>query len=342
LESLDALAKRYGSTGQFDVLASELDPIDPVNLSPGEAESWFHLRGIAEWRQRKSEAIDWFRAGLARLPDSGLLAFSLGQSLQEGGNWPEAREVFAGVRFGRTQNQQRLGLSAVHARFTMTIVRYCYLWGAFADGLAHLQPFLDAYEDLRIADDTFLYMRGLPFAGQVLETSCALSLLTGAPQSAQQTLDWAERKLRDIDLREDRLLLQGYVSGHWRPLHHHLTERLRGLNQFTKSHAGYLNTEMATIEVRSSPSLAAGQTRLDQVQLGAEDLGWLADVKLLGLFGLASRFGEDELREAIAAELMARQPFLLEPHHVFNFGLLDVQEPLRTRYQAARATSHAE
>ena len=334
--SIDELAERHASTGQFDRLAIALDEIDPSALTPADAESWYRYRGIAEWRQGHAEAIKWFEAGLKRLPESGVLAFALGQSLQERGRWPEAMATFAAVRFGRTPAQQSLGLSAVEARYIMTIARYCYLWGAFDDGLAHLQPFLDAYGQLRIADDTFLYLRGLPFAHEVLETEFVMCLLVDAPDRAQQTLQWAERRLSDIDLRQDRLCLQAWISGDWRPLQAALREQGRKLNEFTKAHRAYIDTQLATIDTRFSPSITAGQARLDEVNVGPADFPWLADLKPLAVFGLASRFGDDGLREAAAAEFLQHQPLLFEPHHVFNFGLFGVQEPLRDRYQASR------
>ena len=51
----------------------------------------------------------------------------------------------------------------MYSNYTLVTARYAYLWGRPDKGAEYLQPIVDAYFDLGIVDDNFLYMRGMPF-----------------------------------------------------------------------------------------------------------------------------------------------------------------------------------
>jgi hypothetical protein len=91
----------------------------------------------------------------------------------------------------------------------------------------------------------------------------------------------------------------------------------------------------ASINSRVADSLQAGREALEAVEL-TTDLPWLRDMRTLATVGLADRFGDRRLRDQAVRDFLARQELLFEPHHVFSFGLLDIQEPLREEYQARR------
>ncbi len=315
-------------------MAASLDAIDPLPLTPVETESWFHLRGIAAWRLGGPGSLGWFEAGLARLPESGLLAFSAGQALEQVGRWDEASAMFDRVSLGVGPQQQRLGLAPVPPAYVMTIARYCYLWGAFGRAQQHLEQLLKVYGQLSIADDTFVYMRGLPLVNEFLATKCALSILEGNPAAAWHLLDWAEKSLTDMSVDDERLCLRAWTSGDWNPVVRSLESRSSGPE--ATAFAAYRTMRIAVIGCRIAPDLAAGLSSLDMVQLAPTDFRWLADIRTLATIGIATRFGHSELRDRSVAGLFSRQPLLFEPHHTFNFGLLDVQEPLRQLYQTAR------
>jgi hypothetical protein len=334
-QRLDQLAESYGRSGQFDRLASELDSIDPTGLSMSDAEAWFQLRGIADWRRGKPDSIQWFREGASKIPQSGLLAFSLGQALEQHGQWAQAAETFQRVTLGAGPEQQKLGLDPVPAAYVLTIARYCYLWGAFDEGQRHVEQLLGVYGELRIADDTFVYLRGLPFVNEVLETNCALALLAGTPEAASKVLDWAEQSLTDLTVEQDRLCLQAWVTGDWRPV----LDSLRSRNTrepATVAFSGFDAMRLASISSRTADSLEAGLAALEGVDLAPTDFPWLGDIRTLAAVGLADRFGDRQLRERAVRDFLTHQALLFEPHHVFNFGLLEIQDPLRSDYQSAR------
>jgi hypothetical protein len=337
-ETLDELAKRHGSTGEFDRLADALDRMGTAGLSPGDGEAWFHLRGVAEWRQGHPEALDWFKEGLDRFPGSGLLAFWLGQEWEGRGNWPAAERLFHQMRLGAGPEQPILGLAHVPAQYVMTVVRYCYLWGSFDEAQRQLQTLIDVYGQLHIADDTFLYIRGLPFAGEVLNTRCALAVLAKTPSVARDTLAWAETNLTDIDLSLDKLRLQGWLDDDWDPFLSALRTQIEVRGGAAQGSGGYATTNLATVEARASQTLAEGRALLDAVRLSPQDFPWLADVKTLAEFALASRFGDEPLRLATQATFLSHQKLLFEPHHAYAFGLLDTQEPLRARYTTSKGS----
>ena len=328
-QRLEALGEELGRADRWDELVMELERIDGSRLTGADAEIWFQLRGIADERLGHPDARRWFEEGLARCPASALLAFSLGQALQRVGRWTEAERLFAGVRLGRSPEQARQKLDAVPSQMVMAIVRYCYLWGSFDEGQRHLQQLLDVYGELVIADDTFVFIRGLPFVSEVLSTKAAVALLAGQEAAARKTLQWAETRLADIDLESDRLLLEAWMGADWRPL----LESLRRTLEAGHASGGYVRMMVAAIESRDSQSINEGQASLDAVQLGHDDRGWLDDIRTLAKYGLSVRFGDSVLRDAASAELFEKQPLLFEPHHAYAFGLLDVQEPLRLEYQ---------
>jgi len=332
-QQLDELAEKLGRAGRFDQLAAELDRFDPDHLSEADAEEWFELRGIAELRQGNKDSLRWFEQGLERVPPSGRLAFSYGQALEQRGRWDEALAAFLRVAIGAGPEQQRLGLTPVPASYLLAIARYCYLWGAFDEGGRQLEPLLELYGRLRIADDTFLYIRQLPYVNEVLETKCALALLGGDPPAARETLNWAETTLTDMTVDEDSQRLDAWVSGNWRPVLESIRVRMEATDAAGEARRGFNAMNYAAISSRSAPTLEAGLQTLNNVQLSATDFQWLRDVRTLATIGLADRFRDRALQEVAVTEFLGRQKLLFEPHHAFYFGLLDVQEPLRANYQ---------
>lgn len=335
-ETFEELARRYGSAGDFVGLGNALDQRGHAGLSAADEEAWFHLRGVAEWRQGHPEALDWFTEGLDLFPASGLLAFSLGQELEGRGDWATAERLFHQVQLGAGPEQQRLGLAQVPAQYVMTTVRYCYLWGAFDEAQRQLQTIIDVYGQLHIADDTFLYLRGLPFAGEVLSARCALAVLAGTPNIARDTISWASANLTDIELGTDSLLLEGWMEGAWEPLVSALRERAEATGPAADAFRGYVRTQLATVQSRVSGTLEEGRALLNGVRLSPEDFHWLTDMTTLATYGLATRFGDVSLRQEAQTTFLSRQKLLFEPHHAYEFGLLDSQEPLRALYQASK------
>ena len=86
-----------------------------------------------------------------------------GRFLEAEGRFDEALPHFRSVRLGDG------GGSAL-----MTAARYCYLWDALDDAVALLAQIFEAYFELRIADDHFLYTRRLPFFADAFGAQAAV------------------------------------------------------------------------------------------------------------------------------------------------------------------------
>jgi hypothetical protein len=284
----------------------------------------------------RPDARRWYEEGLRQLPDSGLLAFSFGQELERGGDWAGALRAFDRARFGLTPERERLGLAPVPAQYSVAIARYCYLWGSFAEAQQHLQPLIDLYGELKIADDTFVYIRGLPFVSEVLDTRIAIALLAGEPDVAQQTLGWARRSLTDIELDDDEVILAAWITGDWSPRESALRLDLERSARHGRTGDGYTNMSLATVRAQTADSFPSARQQIESVRVEENDFPWLEDIRILAIYGVAKRFGEVALERSSGSAFLERQPLLFEPHHVYRFGLLDVQEPLRTVYQSLR------
>ena len=51
----------------------------------------------------------------------------------------------------------------VPAAYVIFAARYCYLWDRYDKSIEYLTQFIRIFYEIKIADDQFLYMRGLPF-----------------------------------------------------------------------------------------------------------------------------------------------------------------------------------
>jgi tetratricopeptide (TPR) repeat protein len=150
------LANTLQREGRAKELEGELTKLDLQTLSTGELESWWHLYGITAFQDgREAEALARFQKGYERFPASVLIRFSLGQQYIRTGAVDEGFALFRAGRFPEIPRE-----------YALAQARYAYLWNRYDDGFRFLRPFFDAYQELKILDDHFLYVRGLPFFGQ--------------------------------------------------------------------------------------------------------------------------------------------------------------------------------
>jgi tetratricopeptide (TPR) repeat protein len=317
------VADRLLREGRGGELERELGRFDPDRLEEAERESWHHLRGVAAfWRGDRAEALRRFAAGHASCPESVEIRFSLAQELQHFGRVDEAFPLFDGCE-----------LRSLHGAYAMTAARYAYLWGELERGLSYLDPVLAAYDELGIVDDHFLYMRNLPFFGEAWATLGALHELLGSPEVFFAYTERAARQLRDYDFTELKTFVAALRSGDFLPV----IDRLAGLRaeqELAGSPTGYAAMLGAVLRAVTTDA-ARPHDLLDSVSLADEDFPWLEDVRTLAHVAIASRESEADLEAELVDRFRARQPLLFEPHHAFDFRLLDVQELLRPAYQAA-------
>lgn len=187
---IDALADELRRAGKIASLETELEKFSPRRLKGAERESWFHLRGVLAF-QRGDHATAFARFQEARqaVPDSGSIAFSLAQEQEFRGEIDEMFALFDLFRF-----------PSIPASYGLAQARYAYLWGAFARGISYVEPILEAHFRLQVADDTFLYLRRMPFFSQTWAYLAALAELLGDLGVVQDQTDRAKAILKDYDV----------------------------------------------------------------------------------------------------------------------------------------------
>lgn len=314
----------FYAAGDWEGLFSALDRIDPDDFEQAEAIQWYTSRGLALQRLgRPDEAVSAYSEGLRRFPESSAVHFVMGRLLEEEGRFDEALPHFRAVQL------EDGGATAV-----IGAARYCNLWGALEDAVALQSQIFTAFFALKVADDHFLYTRGLPFFSQAFGAQAVFLVLGERADEARSLLEESEARLSDLGgVEEERLTLEatlGQPAG--------LIEYLSDLVQREEGSPfrGADGMRLACWQARESDQLAEAEQRLVSVKLRENDFPWLEDIRLLATIAAARRAGglrEDDPR---IAELFERQPRLLEPEHVFHFGLLEEQEVLKEVYRARR------
>jgi len=297
---ISALIDKLQSQGKIERLEAELARFKPKRLNDSERESWHHFWGIAAFqRGDRAEALARFVDGRSACPNSADIAFSLGQEYEFSGDVSNMLASFDAAMFPK-----------IPGAYSLAQARYAYLWNRLDKALQYVQPLLDAYYELGIADDHFVYVRGLPFFGDTWGHLGAILELQGNLPLLRQLTEQSAAKLSDYDF--DRLLtfLDCIESDNF------------------KSHFDQLNTISLQ---HAEHSLGF----LNDVTLSEQDFPWLGDMLLLGRCEIADRFGLPE-RESLVKNFVDRQTLLFEPHHVFNFRLLHYQERLKNDFQGRR------
>jgi tetratricopeptide (TPR) repeat protein len=322
-ESFDEIITPFYETGDWEGLIRTLERIDPQELDEQDAIAWHTGRGTApEQLGRRDEAVSAYIEGARLHPDSSVLQTVAGRVLEEDGRFDEALQHFRRVRLAEG------GGSAV-----MTAARYCYLWDALDDAIALHAQIFDAFFSLRIVDDTFLYIRRLPFFSRAFAAQAAVLVLSGRANDASELLRRCEAELDELGGSEEegRLTLEatlGQPAG--------LLEYLSRVGEGNDVFAGYARMALATWRARAAGQPAEADRLLQSVTLRENDFPWLEDVRLLASIAAERRAGEVQRDDPRVVKLFGRQGMLLEPEHAFNFGLLDEQEILKERYRDER------
>jgi tetratricopeptide (TPR) repeat protein len=321
---VDGLVNEFGRTGRWAELAVALDRLDRKQLPPGEQEAWYHARGIVEYRTGQRErAMAIFEAGLQRFPESGWLNFGLGQEYEFRGRIDDMTERF-----------QRVRLQVVGGEAIMAIARYYYLWGRPDLGQQAIQPVFDAYYTLKIVDDTFLYIRRLPVFGVSFGHRATFAWLSGDIEPARSELARSRSKLAEYNFEGHHLDLEATASGNWQPVLTHIDGLLRTVDNVFPT--GQLRMKRAILLGRAAPSLDAAMGEIEGVRLSPNDHAWLEDLRTLARAETFHRYGMPDAEHAALAPFLERQQMLFEPNHAFNFGFIEYQETLKSRYQSRR------
>jgi tetratricopeptide (TPR) repeat protein len=266
---------------------------------------------------RRDEAVSAYGEGLRRHPDSSTLHCIRGRLFAEEGRIDEALPHFRSVR-----------LSDGGGTAVISASNYCYLWDALEDAVALRDQIFTAYFSLRIADDHFLYTRGLPFFSEAYGAQAALLVLSGNGNAAKDLLERSETHLSDLyGTEKERLTLEATL-GQPTGLLEYLADEARSDVEAA--------LRLATWRARGTDQRAQAEQWLESVTLGNDARPWFEDVRLLAMIAAARRAGELREDDPRIADFLGRQPALFEPEHAFHFGLLDEQEVQKERYRARR------
>jgi hypothetical protein len=319
--SVEALANALQHEGRVEDLERELDKIEKSKLSEAELESWWHLYGIAAFRAgREQEATARFEEAHRRFPSSAHIRFSLGQQ------YVNARQIERGFELFRS-----CLFPQVPREFVLAQVRYAYLWNRYEDGRVLLRPILDAYKELRILDDTFLYIRGLPFFGTWWSYLAALSILGNDTIELEAVTEYVTQNCCDYDFEYLKAELVAYRDDKPEEILPFVEQRLTGADGSFAS--GYSRMQCAIIKGRVASSQKQAEDQLDSIVLSDNDFSWLGDIRALAKAEIAHRFEQLDVETQRIAEFLDRQPMLFEPDIAISFHLLRYQERLKPRYQ---------
>lgn len=298
--------------------------MDRSRLTHGEQEMWFRARGIVEFRtNHRVRAREIFEEAVGHFPTSGWLNYGLGQEYEAQGRIDEMAACFRHVRF------EKVGSPTV-----LAMARYYYLWDRFELGQRAIQPIFDRYYDLKIADDMFLYMRGLPMFDEAFGYRATFARLAGKLDQARYELARARSELSDAGVERLELSLEATATGKWDAVLNDLESLLQSLDDRTPT--GQLRMKRAVLRCRAASTVDAALAELDAVRLTPDDHAWLEDIRTLARAELFHRFDMPDREQAALSEFWPRQAMLFEPNHAFNFGLIEYQETLKPHYQSQR------
>lgn len=231
---------------------------------------------------------------------------------------------------------QRVLLKDVRGAGVLAMARYYYLWNRFELGQQSIQPIFDRYYELKIADDMFLYMRGLPMFDVSFGCRATFAKLAGRLEQARSELEHARSELSDLTLEHYELDLEATATGNWAAVLAHLDSLLPSID--ARMPTGQLRMKRALLRSRAAMTVETALAELDALQLTPDDHAWLEDIRTLARAELFHRFQRADRERAALSEFWPQQAMLFEPNHAFTFGLIEYQETLKPHYQSRRHT----
>jgi hypothetical protein len=317
---VDDLANTLQREGRIKQLEQELRRLDQSSLSPAEQESWWHLYGIVAFQEgRDAEALERFQEAHKKFPASAQIRFSLGQQYIRTRAVEKGFELFRACKF-----------PDVPREYALAQARYAYLWNRYSDGLLFVRPFFEVYKQVKILDDHFLYVRGLPFFGRWWAYLAAFAILSGELEELESVTKYTVENCHDYDFEYLQAELKAYRDDEPEHLLEALGKRLSSMPEGNFP-TGYTRMNIAVIKARAASSLEATQDILARVALSDQDFPWLADIRTLALAEAAHRLGDRRLEQQRIEAFLVRQPMLFEPDIALNFHLLRYQETLKPR-----------
>ncbi|MBV9111135.1 MAG: hypothetical protein JO306_17145 [Gemmatimonadetes bacterium] len=319
-DRVEMLANSLARVGRAGELEAELGKMDPGSLTRAEQETWWRFRGVAAFQDgREAEALARFEEAHRHFPGNALIRFSLGQQYIRAGQQDRGFELFRSSRFPEVPRE-----------YAFAEARYAYLCSRYDDGFSSIEPFYQEFVKLRILDDNFLFVRGMPFFGDWWAHAAAFAILAGRPADLESITRYFAAMGSDYDFEQLQAEWAAYRDDDPARLVPRLEQRL----DYTEKNgfpAGYARMALAAARSRTAPTLDDARRILGAVILSSTDNPWLDDVRTLALAEAAHRFGDADEEQARTNAFLARQPMLLQPDLALRFHLLRYQELLKPR-----------
>ena len=321
-DRVEMLANSLAREGRAGQLEAELGKLDPASLTRAEQETWWRFHGVAAFQDgRDDEALARFEEAHRRFPGNATIRFSLGQQCIRTGETGRGFELFRSCRF-----------PAVPREYAFAEARYAYLCSRYDDGFSFIEPFYQEFVKLRILDDNFLFVRGMPFFGDWWAHAAAFAILADRPADLESITRYFAAMGSDYDFEQLQAEWESYRDDDPARLIPRLEQRL----DYTEKNgfpAGYARMALAAARARTA-KLDDARRILGAVTLSSTDNSWLEDVRTLALAEAAHRSGDASEEQARTDAFLARQPMLLQPDIALRFHLLRYQELLKPRVLA--------
>jgi hypothetical protein len=324
---VEDLANKLHRERRGSEIESSLQGFDYGSLTEREKESWHHLMGIEAMRRGDADlALNRFRQATELFPESQSIRFSLAQEQLNRGNIEQAFRNFELCSFPK-----------IPAAWALAQARYAYLWNFPERGMNCIRPIFKAYFDLGIADDHFLYVRGLPFFGQTWNYLVCFAWMKRDFSEAQQITNDAAAKLTHYDFGRQKGFLSCFRNSDFNPFAENLR---RSIQEWSKQSmpTGFQNMQLAGLATELEPDFSTAEQSITAVQLKANDFPWLEDVRTILLAKLNHKHGRPD-EERYKRQFLLKQKLLFEPDHAVSFFLLEYQELLKCEYQRAKNPS---
>jgi hypothetical protein len=324
---VEELANKLHQERRGNEIESALQKFEYKNLNEREKESWHHLMGIEAMRRGESSlALKRFQEAVEIFPESQMIRFSLAQEQLDQGKIDEAFRNFDLCSFPK-----------IPARWALAQARYAYLWNFPERGLNCLRPIFKAYFDLKIADDHFLYVRGLPFYGQTWNHLLCFAWMKRDFSECETVTNESASQLTDHDFDGHKLLLGCFRNANFAPF----AEKLRNsIEESSKQNwpIGFQKMQLAGVIADLEQDFSAAEKTISEVQLKPNDFTWLEDVRTILLAKLNHKHGRSD-EETYKLKFLQKQKLLFEPDHAVSFFLLEYQELLKRDCQRSKNRS---
>ncbi|TAL01334.1 MAG: tetratricopeptide repeat protein [Verrucomicrobia bacterium] len=321
---VEELANKLHQEGRSNEIESSLERLDYKGLTDRERESWHHLMGIEAMRRGDANlALKRFQDAMELFPDSQMIRFSLAQEQLNRG---EIEKAFLNFDF--------CSFPKVPATWALAQARYAYLWNFPERGLTCIRPIFKAYFDLKIADDHFLYVRGLPFFSQTWNYLACFAWMKHDFSECEAITNESATKLTEHDFVGHKLVLNCFRNADFA----RLAEKLRSsIQEWSKQNwpTGFQNMQLAGLTADQERDFSVAEKSITDVQLNPNDFPWLEDVRTILLAKLTHKHERPD-EEKYKQQFLQRQKLLFEPDHAVSFFLLEYQELLKQDYQKSK------